>query len=343
MADHIDGVDDEADEAHSHAFHALEHVVAHMLGAPIADAMTHFGASPAGATPHVFGTPHADTAYYHHQNADFTCALVAQIGILQEYTGLDYEECKAAVEASQFKLIDTHGTTPENVGGWLELHGIPCHTNAHASLGDMLRELSAGHKVIVGVNSDGLWNSSGAMHDFGGHAVDHAIWLTGVDFSDSDHPKVIINDSGDPNGAGRTYELNEFVNAASNAQSSGMFYVATDSAPPHLEDRLDGYDASVGCVPQLTQFVHDHERELGLGAAALASGVLMGVPASPANQPPTIEEVELRRGAESAMARARSDSQSAAKGDPGTARQAVTPRYADLTPEQRDRLLDSSL
>jgi hypothetical protein len=97
-----------------------------------------------------------------------------------------------------------------------------------ATVEDLISELSQGHKVLVDVDFGELLDQDYPLEDFFQQSADRAIWVTGIDTGDPDHPKVIINDSGDPHGAGKEYDLTNFVNAW---KDSGFSYVATDNAP----------------------------------------------------------------------------------------------------------------
>ncbi len=78
---------------------------------------------------------------------------------------------------------------------------------------------------------------------------------------DPNNPKVIINDSGDPNGRGRAYELERFADARSRG---GYAYVATDHAPPNYQAVNPAYDPAQGEIPALTRYFED--RFPGFGA-----------------------------------------------------------------------------
>jgi hypothetical protein len=117
----------------------------------------------------------------------------------------------------------------------LEFHGVHTHTQYNGNLDALTSELAQGHKVIVAVDSGELWNSNLPLFDlFHSHEADHAIVVTGLDMSDPGHPKVFVNDPGDPHGAGKPYPLDQFLEAWS---ASRNMYVATNSAPPHLADQ----------------------------------------------------------------------------------------------------------
>jgi hypothetical protein len=180
------------------------------------------------------GTPADDAKDWVHQTTDFTCAVVSQEMILHEF-GINVSEANLVHEADVHGWLYDHGTVPEDLGKLLELHGVPCHANMHASPADLESELMQGHKVIVGVFADGLWNENplqtGVRELVGLDNANHALVLTGVDLTDPHHPLVFVNDSVDPRGEEKAYPLDQFLEAW---HGSGNMYVATDSAPPGL-------------------------------------------------------------------------------------------------------------
>ena len=194
------------------------------------------GSAPSFCTEpsHTVGTPTDDAKDWVHQTTDFTCAVVSQEMILHEF-GIDVSEASLVHEADGHGILSDHGTNPEDLGKLLDLHGIPNHMNPHGSVADLTNELAQGHKVIVGVFADALWQQdpvpTGIREFLGLDGANHAIVLTGLDMSNPDHPKVIVNDPGDPQGAGKAYPLNQFMEAWHGSEN---MYVSTDSAPAHL-------------------------------------------------------------------------------------------------------------
>jgi hypothetical protein len=224
--------------------------------------------------PSLYGTPDHDALFWRHQTTDFTCAVQAQASIIHDFTGREIGECRAAVEATMHGWLTPHGTSPDDVGRLLEQYGVPCHSASQATVGDLISELALGHKVIVGVHAGDLWypERPDVLALAGDHA-DHAIWVTGVDLSDPNRPMVIINDSGAPDGAGKAYDLRQFVDAWSD---SGFFYVATDQAPPHLAERVQGYNEQQGVFTALVDFLGAHVPDFTIAGASLAVGHVVG-------------------------------------------------------------------
>ena len=180
------------------------------------------------------------------QTTDFTCAVVSQQMVLKEF-GIDLSETQLSVEAREngwLELpdgISPGGTMPIDMNNLLESHGVDSH---HGSgIEDMVSELAQGHKVIVGVDSGELSRTDGIFEDlFHGEQADHAIVVKGIKLDEQGEPIVVVNDPGDPLGAGKEYPMDDFMDAF---QDGGCHYVATDHAPlgfePIESDLLSSY------------------------------------------------------------------------------------------------------
>ena len=177
------------------------------------------------------GTPNLDSADWVHQTTPFTCAVVSQQMILKEF-GVEVSEAQLVYDATSHGWLHSGGTSPNDVGRLLESYGVDCHARQGADIEMMLAELAHGHKVIAAVDSGELWKQDWFFEDWiNSNGADHAVVVTGLDMRDPNHPMVILNDPGHPNGAGAAYPLNEFLNAWAD---SGQMFVATDSAPGDL-------------------------------------------------------------------------------------------------------------
>ena len=206
----------------------------------------------------LLGTPEVDSHYHSSQTTPFTCDQATEIGIVNEFLGTHFSEAEATYHATQHGWLTHEGTSHNDVGELLTLFGIENHRVKHAEISGILAELSLGHKVIVGVHSDELRDPGHPLHAFTEQAENHAIWVTGFDATDEKHPKVIINDSADPTGAGATYALETFLHAWN---VGGYEYVATNHAPPNLAERVEGFDADTGTFSDLAADVREHDPE----------------------------------------------------------------------------------
>jgi Peptidase_C39 like family len=185
----------------------------------------------------IYGTPDEDAAHWHQQAKPDTCAIVSQEFILDELGeqfGIEFtEEELRQVAHERGWYTPGGGTSMNDVGKLLELHGIPVDRESHATLDDLAEKLAQGEKVIVGVNAETIWqgdNSESLTNYPGipGQSANHAVQVIGIDNEDPDNPKVILNDPGTPNGQALTVPVEQFMNAW---QASDCYLVATDIHP----------------------------------------------------------------------------------------------------------------
>lgn len=181
----------------------------------------------------IIGDPLEDIEHWHIQTYDDTCAVVSQEFILDELTGIDFEENELRQEALDNGWYTPGGGTPlECTGNLLEAHGIPVEKGYGCTLEDIAQKLEQGEKVIVGIDADEICNPTGYDEDdlianaYGmpGQGANHAVQVIGIDTSDPNNPLVILNDPGRENGQGLMIPADEFLNAW---EDSDHFMVAT--------------------------------------------------------------------------------------------------------------------
>jgi hypothetical protein len=172
------------------------------------------------------GDPVEQIQYWDNQDLPFDCAVVAQADVINQYLDTPISETQAVFDAAFNGWLTPDGTLPDDVGNLLDLYGVPNHHVEGATFEQLAAELQAGNRVIVGVRAGELWyDGTGSESE----PADHAIVVTGIDLSSPDHPMVIVNDSGKPDGAFDHYPLDKFMEAWENGNFS---YVATDAPPP---------------------------------------------------------------------------------------------------------------
>lgn len=197
------------------------------------------------------GDPLSQEDYWEMQSYSDDCAVMAQVSLLHQF-GVNISEDQAVYEcASQGWYVPGGGTSSDDVGNLMELHGISMHDVQNATISDLAHELKAGHGVIVGVNSSELWDDGPlaelkhwlceicGLDNSTFNPADHAVVVTGIDVSDPSAPQVIINDPGHPSGQGHAYPLDKFMDAWEN---SDFNYTATDAAIPHDESIMGDMD-----------------------------------------------------------------------------------------------------
>lgn len=189
-----------------------------------------------------------------------TCAIKSQQLILQDF-GIDVSETECVQYCYDHGwYVPGGGTMPENVGKLLVDVGIPCTQRADANIFDLMNEIQQGHKVIVGVDANELWKDGPInaimewLRDvFMGEQANHALIVAGLDYSDPDHPYVILTDPGNGE-AGKPYPLDQFMDAWSDSQH---FIVSTDIPTPKVTNEFVNNGQTDLHLPEVAGVDHD--------------------------------------------------------------------------------------
>ena len=173
-----------------------------------------------------------------------TCAVKSQQIIMKTF-GIDIPESELVAEsANKGYYMPGCGSDPDQVGKLLNDHGIATTPHENANVYDLVGELAQGHKVIVGVDADELWQPSW-YNDIFGEQANHALVVTGIDTTDPENVKVIVTDPGTGDVA-KEYPLEQFIDAW---HDSNCFYVTTNAPAPKGSDGMSGFDYEVGHLP----------------------------------------------------------------------------------------------
>ena len=199
------------------------------------------------------------------QIAPDNCAVEAERSIINQFIDRDLtQEDAMYISHTNGWYQPGSGTSMTDVGNMMDHFGIPNHSVDNATVADLASELQQGHGVIVGVDSHELWDS-GMMADlkqwlsetygldFGDAGANHAVTVTGIDVSNPANPQVILNDSGDPNGAAKPYPMDKFLAAW---EDSGFHYTATDVSLP--EQSILGDKSELSTLDCLVAAVGDY-------------------------------------------------------------------------------------
>ncbi|MEU6995536.1 hypothetical protein ABZ953_33385 [Streptomyces sp. NPDC046465] len=212
---------------------------AHHAEPEAAHAEPEFTEPDPGPGPDLFGRPDADTAEataapediarWHEQQAHDTCAVVGQEFLIDRFTGVDHtEEELVAVAEAEGWYRPGGGTPIDDVGNLLEHYGVPVERSEGETLDGLASALSDGAGVLVAVDGDEILAAdpeSQQLADRMGvpdQGADHVVQVIGIDRDDPDHPQVILNDPGRPDGAGLEAPEREFLAAW---EDSGRFTV----------------------------------------------------------------------------------------------------------------------
>lgn len=169
---------------------------------------------PATPLEFVSGTPASDMTVWQCQGETNRCALYSQIFTIEQLTGvkIDVEDfVDKAIQNGCFS--ENGGTTTLNMDKMLSYYNIDHDMLFDANLEQLEAELNNGNKLIVSVDSGQIWY--GEDNDIFSPATqaDHALQVIGIDYSDSENPMIILNDSGTLSGCGEMVPINVFEDA----------------------------------------------------------------------------------------------------------------------------------
>lgn len=184
-----------------------------------------------------------------YQNYSNTCAIRSQQIILRDYGIMISQDelIEYAKENNWFNdgtIERGGGTKKHDVGRLLEACGIETTMKDDCNIFDIVSELRAGHRVIVGVDAGELWvkkeeslftrllqESINRFHDiFGSQGGNHVLIVAGVDVNPKDpsdlHVTLIDSGTGD---VCISYKYQDFLAAW---EDSHCFMVSTNTPAP---------------------------------------------------------------------------------------------------------------
>nr|VTO96578.1 hypothetical protein BIN_B_01645 [Mycobacterium riyadhense] len=194
-------------------------------------------ANPAEASAGtMYGDPTAAAKYWRHQNYD-DCAIMSSADVVGELTGKLPSE-RSIIKVAQSTPSVSHpgsiyvkpadkndpnsgmGTDPGDLPTLLAHYGIHAvntdadsaeQTGVATGMEALEQYLGTGHKVIVGVNAELIWNQPVENTGSDGQPrADHAVVVTGVDTGNG---IVHLNDSGSPDGRDEQIPMAVFIKA----------------------------------------------------------------------------------------------------------------------------------
>lgn len=182
-----------------------------------------------------------------------SCAIKSQQLILNDF----------GVDVSEFDLVQTAstngwyngGTAPQDVGKLLELADIPVTRQENANIFNIVNELAKGHKIIVGLDADELWNNDSIndklknwFNDFWGpQGGNHALIVAGIDTSDLNNIQVIVTDPGSGE-EGKPYPLEQFMDSWSDAN---CYMVSTDIPASPMAAGMQNFNYETGHIDEV--------------------------------------------------------------------------------------------
>lgn len=170
--------------------------------------------------------------YWHDQGSSNACAVVSQGSIIEAITGHSFDQ-EAATRwlEQQGQYSPSSGTAMSDTTRLFDAYGLASETGPKTVV-EIYDALAEGKHVMVGLDAHEVWYPkhdpvTGApleWHRPGGHAV----WVTGIGFDEAEQDwKVVLNDSGHPDGRASVVALADFVNAT---DDYGNYTVVVDPA-----------------------------------------------------------------------------------------------------------------
>ena len=173
----------------------------------------------------IIGTPFESLDSWQVQS-DNTCAVVSQEFVLENLLDREFDEGELRAIAEEHGWYD-NGTSMEDVGKLLEYYGVDVEQSTENTLDDLRSSLLENNQIIVCLDADEIW--SGQNEEMFGPGMDanHTVQVIGMDESNPDDVKIIINDSGVTNGQGVMVPADLFVDAW---EDSGCFMLEASCA-----------------------------------------------------------------------------------------------------------------
>lgn len=197
---------------------------------------------------------------YVQQPDDHSCALRSQQIVLRDF-GIDIPFKDLEQIALDCQVYTNEGTYTYDIGKVLQLAGVDMHQTIGNSVDDLINELAQGHRVIVSVDAQELWNNNTMGEQLknwfedaiGYQGGNHALIVAGVEVDPTypENNKVILTDPG----AGHLrmeYPMGQFKDAWGD---SNCFMAATDNPAPYQYDAATGMEVPSNFVVQ--QYVND--------------------------------------------------------------------------------------
>lgn len=189
-------------------------------------------------TTNIIGNPTHDMQFWYHPDGDFTCGIAVQKFVLESISGRHFSEGELTQEA-----IDKSGYQPDKgmtlgrVGDILEAEGVHVTHQYNCSLTDIEQKLKEREKVIVGINEGEILISNQKLSDYRGipasQGANHVVQVIGIDRSDPEHEKIILNDPAVDFGRGLMVPTERFMTAW---QASRCYAIIT-----HYQTQLDSH------------------------------------------------------------------------------------------------------
>lgn len=163
-------------------------------------------------TNEIVGDIEGDKESWHRQTSPNSCDICVEEFVAEQLLDKEFSEQDFAEYAENKGWYDYEkGTYADDFGKILEDLGLEVERGMGYDLQDIAEELKNGGKVMCHVNSGALHNPEYA--EIPGLKGDHMIQVIGIDATNPADVKIIINDSGVPEGEGCRVDASDFLKA----------------------------------------------------------------------------------------------------------------------------------
>ena len=162
----------------------------------------------------VTGNPEEAMDHWEFQGNTNRCTIYSQMSVIEQITGTELSADELAEFAAENGWFDeNYGASPDDMNKLIESYGIDTDLTYGNDISDIDRALANGDKVIVAIDADEIWYAENDDIYVPMDGPNHAVEVIGIDRTDPEHPMVILNDSGTPNGKGEMIPMDVFCDA----------------------------------------------------------------------------------------------------------------------------------
>lgn len=149
--------------------------------------------------------------HWHMQLESESCVITQEISVAEQLLGKDFSEEKMLEFSKQMGWYDGGRISEGDCGKLLEHMGLEVEKSENLGLNDLVQELTEGNRVICGVNNGMLYEPE--LSEVPGIRANHVVQVIGIDMTNPNDVKVILNDSGVENGRGVAVSADTFMKA----------------------------------------------------------------------------------------------------------------------------------
>ena len=155
----------------------------------------------------ISGDPIQDIPQWGMQSEKNSCAVMAQRFVINALTDQKLSEEELLQTARELGIYGELGSLMKDIGKLADAYGLAYEQSYQGTLEDIEAIHNAGGKVIACINGLKLQNPN----LFGFFRADHAVQVVGIDRNDPEDVRVILNDPGQPKGAGLSVPADLFL------------------------------------------------------------------------------------------------------------------------------------